>query len=207
MNTKRASKRVVARRSYRQGARAEAAEETARRILDAFLVRLRGGWFEDIRLDDVAADAGVTVQTVIRRFGGKGGLLEAAMTRMGGEIERRRGQSIDREEIFAALIEDYEAVGDLILRLLAQEERWPAIRAVTDRGRAFHRAWVEQAFARDLAAARQRRDLVDALVVATDLYTWKLIRRDMRRSLKAARSAMRRLAEGAFAEFSKEISR
>ena len=64
-------------RTYRQTARAKAAEETGIRIVEAFMARMEDCWFEEIRLEDVASDAGVTVQTVIRRFGGKDGLLEA----------------------------------------------------------------------------------------------------------------------------------
>ena len=65
-------------RAYQQNARAESTEATGRRIVDAFLHRLMNHWFDEITLDQVAADAGVTVQTVVRRFGGKDGLLAKA---------------------------------------------------------------------------------------------------------------------------------
>ena len=65
------SRESAGSREYRMSARAELAELTGERIVDAMLGRLRGTPYERIRLDDVAADAGVTVQTVIRRFGGK----------------------------------------------------------------------------------------------------------------------------------------
>lgn len=85
------------------------------------------------------------------------------------------------------------------MRALMQEERIPALKRVNDRGRAFHREWIEQSFAPQLdgltpAARRQR---VDALVAATDLYTWKLVRRDMGRSPQHARAIMRQLINGA----------
>ena len=41
-----------------------------------------------------------------------------------------------------------------------------------------HREWVEEVFAPQLAARRDRKELVDLLVVATDLLTWKILRRD-----------------------------
>ena len=59
----------TATRHYAQRARAQATEATARRIVDAFLARLMAQWFDEITLDRVAEDAGVTVQTVVRRFG------------------------------------------------------------------------------------------------------------------------------------------
>lgn len=54
------------KREYRMSARADAAELTGQRIIDCMLDRLRTTPYERIRLEDVAADAGVTSQTVIR---------------------------------------------------------------------------------------------------------------------------------------------
>jgi hypothetical protein len=52
---------------------------------------------------------------------------------------------------------------------------------MTDDGRAWHRAWVERTFAPLLeglsGTARERRLI--ALVVATDLLVWRLLRREM----------------------------
>ena len=45
-------------------------------------------------------------------------------------------------------------------------------------GRRLHRDWVEEVFAPQLAGRRDREELVDLLVVATDLLTWKILRRD-----------------------------
>jgi AcrR family transcriptional regulator len=53
-------------------ARAEAAEATGERILDAALELFGERPTDQIPLDEVASRAGVSVQTVIRRFGGKG---------------------------------------------------------------------------------------------------------------------------------------
>ena len=47
-------KLIAAPRSYIQGARAEAAEATHRRILDAFLDLVRRAWVEDITLAAIA---------------------------------------------------------------------------------------------------------------------------------------------------------
>lgn len=190
------------KRAYRQTARAQMAEETARRILDAFAARLMSGWFDEIRLEDVAAEAGVTVQTVIRRFGGKDGLLDAATERLSDDIRaRRRVAAGDLAAAVHALAEDYEQAGDLVMRILAQEDRYPAIRRMTDEGRRSHRAWVEAVFAPGLAGlpadAAQRR--TDALVAATDIYIWKLLRRDLKRPLAEYRALVSRLVQGALA--------
>jgi len=187
-------------RLYRQTARAQAAEDTGNRILDAFVTHFRAGWFEEIRLDDIAREAGVTVQTVIRRFGGKEGLLEASANRMEGAILGERspaatnvGTAVD------ILISEYDQMGGLMMRMLSQEERYPAIHKFAERGRAMHRQWVGEVFAPWLARIEEprRRDVHDRLVIAFDLYVWKLIRVDMKRSREALREAMLGMAAAA----------
>src|SRR5947209_1885296 len=83
-----------ASRAYRQGARAEASRATADRILAAFRKAILEQWFEQIRLDDIAKSADVTVQTVIRRFGSKEQLLQAATAQLGAEIRARRVSAV-----------------------------------------------------------------------------------------------------------------
>jgi hypothetical protein len=99
-------------------------------------------------------------------------------------------------------MDDYEQAGDLVVRSLAQEDRHPAIRRMTDTGRAFHRAWIEAVFApwlKDLAPADACKR-TDALVVATDVYVWKLLRRDMNRSLSEYGRLVERLIDGALGD-------
>ena len=64
-------------RRYEQRARAEAAEETRRRILDAVYRRLREAPAQPLSVDAVAADAGVARSTVYVIFGSRAGLFEA----------------------------------------------------------------------------------------------------------------------------------
>src|SRR5438552_1312834 len=133
---------AAATRRYKQGARAQAAEETAQRIVDAFLVRLMKQWFDEITLDRVAEDAGVTVQTVVRRFGSKEGLLAAAVRVLGAQIHARRGEALgDIGRSVDNLFEDYEETGDAVIRLLALEPRHPALKEFLDLGRSEHRQW------------------------------------------------------------------
>lgn len=173
------------KRAYRQGARAVAAEQTAERIMDAMFARMATSWYDEITLDLIASDADTTAQTVIRRFGNKEGLLEATWRHAAKHFEaRRQTPPGDARAAVRMVVREYEKAGDIIMRLLAQEQRFPIMKAAADIGRAGHRAWVEATFADDLEglAPADRLRCTDGLVMALDLYTWQVVRRDMGRS-------------------------
>ena len=67
----------MATRQYEQRRRAEAAEETRRRILDAAAARLRSAPSRPVGVDAVASDAGVSRSTVYLAFGSRAGLFDA----------------------------------------------------------------------------------------------------------------------------------
>jgi AcrR family transcriptional regulator len=190
------------RRQYRQVARAKAAAETARKVIDAFTVCAGERWFDDITLQEVATRAGVTVRSVIRRFGSKEGLVKAMVEDFGPDFDARF-VSIpgDIDAAVGRLFAVYEHLGDGAIRNLAQEHRVPALQPLIDHGRASHRSITAEQFAPwlDRLAGKAQRDLLDALVIVTDIYVWKLLRRDMGRSVKDAKAAVKRLIEGALA--------
>jgi AcrR family transcriptional regulator len=64
-------------RHYEQRLRAEAADETRRRILDALYERLRTAPAEPVRVEEVARLAGVARSTVYLDFGSRAGLFDA----------------------------------------------------------------------------------------------------------------------------------
>src|SRR5258708_39552662 len=72
------------------GRRAVAAAETADRILDAGEEIFWDRPTDQISLEEVARRAGVTVQTVIRRFGGKAGLFGAGAERGAERVRQQR---------------------------------------------------------------------------------------------------------------------
>jgi AcrR family transcriptional regulator len=189
-------------RPYRQTARAESAEATGRRIVDAFLKRLQQQWYDEIKLEQVAEDASVTVQTVVRRFGGKPGLLAEAIRVMVRDAKERRATPPgDPERLVRNLVADYERTGDTIIRLLALEPRHAVLHEHLTHARCRHRDWIARAFADDLGPleAGARRSALDALVIATDVYTWKLLRRDMGRGVAATREAIAGMIRSALA--------
>ena len=200
MKSKRAAKSA---RPYEQKARALAAEASTRKILESFLKRAEDQWFEDITLDSIAHDAGVTVQTVLRKFGGKAGVLEAAHQHLGENVQLRRvvdPGNIDRA--IDALTRDYEEAGRLVLRLLSQEDRHPMLHPIIERGRQGHRKWLSEVFAAHLQSlpAAKRSGTLDALVVATDIHVWKVVRLEMGRTVPTFKSLVKRLIHGVLNE-------
>ena len=153
-------------RPYNQTARAAATADTSRRIVEAFEAAMRDRPMDDITLDQIAAAAGTTRQTIIRLFGGKEGLLQAFTEKLASEVRVRRTVP-DRpspEQAAHALLADYEVVGDFIVRMLAQEARHPVLGTWLNVGRATHRAWIEATFAHALPgnpAARQGQGRCD----------------------------------------------
>jgi AcrR family transcriptional regulator len=185
---------MVARRPYRMVARAQSAAVTGERILDAAVAVFWERPGEQMSLEEVARRAGVTVQTVIRRFGGRDRLLAAAGEREAERIGRQRDQAPvgDVAGAVRVLVDHYEALGDRVLMMLLEEERVPGLREIADRGRALHRRWCARVFAPALAgrdgAERQRR--LAQLVAVCDVYTWKLLRRDARLSRRQTELAL-----------------
>jgi len=190
-------------RGYQQKARAEAAEASTRRIVEAFLKRAETEWFDKVRLEDVARDAGVTVQTVIRKFGNKMGLLDVAHQHMGESVSVRRQVTPGNVDgAIDALTRDYEEAAPLILRLLDQEQMHPVLKPTLDVGRKGHRGWLASTFAEKLNALppARRQATLDALVVAADIYVWRLVRLDMGRSIPAYKQIVKQMILAALAD-------
>ncbi|RZL77843.1 MAG: TetR/AcrR family transcriptional regulator [Rhodococcus sp. (in: high G+C Gram-positive bacteria)] len=70
----------MATRKYEQRLRAEAAEETRRKILDAVYERLRRAPSTPVSVEQVARTAGVSRSTVYLAFGSRTGLFDALTT-------------------------------------------------------------------------------------------------------------------------------
>lgn len=181
------------KRQYRMGVRAQRSEATATRIRSAALERFLRQSYDAVTLAGVAEAAGVTVPTLMAHFGRKDELFVAACEERLEQITGSRDEAPAGDPAAAVrnLLDSYEADGDGVLHLLAEEDRFPAVRAMTDRGRAYHRSWVERVFASSLKRLRgAEADLLAVqLVVATDLYAWKLMRREMKLSRRQTERA------------------
>jgi AcrR family transcriptional regulator len=171
------------KRPYRMTTRSQTAAATRERLLAAAWCQFASRPYEDVRLREIAAEADVTAQTLHASFGSKDQLLTAAYLWWGQQVIAGRDTApVGRvPEAIENLFEHYEAHGTAVLRMLSQEERVPAIRQMTDAGRTYHREWAAKTFAPLLhglrGASRERR--LAAIVIATDLLVWKLLRPDM----------------------------
>ena len=182
-------------RTYRMTARADAAERTGERITDAMLRRFAELPYARIRLEDVAADAEVTVQTVIRRFGTKHGLLAATVEREFTRLatERAAAMGTSPQATLHALVRYYEDHGALILKLYAEADQAPGVPELATRARSYHVSWCREAFfeALDHGLEKRTRDRRLAQVVAIcDATTWRILRFDGHLSPKQTEKAL-----------------
>ena len=188
-------------RTYDMSKRAAAASETASRITDATEKLLISGPVGDVTLQAIADGAAVTVQTVLRHMGSRDGCFEAVGVRLQARVDQQRGHTPpgDVDAAISGLLDHYETDGRLVLNLLLQEGMdSPLAREAAQQGRAYHRAWVERGFGPLLPD--RRRGTVDALVAATDISVWKLLRLDLGRSRSATQAVITRTVQALLAD-------
>lgn len=169
-------------RPYDMTNRSRSASQTRERIVSATENLLASSPVEEVTLLAIADGAGVTVQTVLRHLGSRDGCFRAVRERVERRVQQQRESSApgDVAAAIAGLMAHYEADGRLVLNLLSQESLDGFAAEAARSGRNYHRAWVD----RCLGPRLGRRDeaTLDALVAATDLYVWKLLRLDLGRS-------------------------
>jgi AcrR family transcriptional regulator len=175
-------------RKYRMHARAQAVEATRARIAEAMFDLASTHRLAEISLEDVAAEAEVSVQTVLRHYGSRSGLVEGAREYATARIEEERAAPVgDVDGAMRVLMDHYEKHGRMSLLFLAQEHDDTVIADITARGKRMHRDWVAEVFAPFVEGDEA---LLDLLVVATDVYTWKLLRLDRRLSRSRTQQRM-----------------
>jgi len=185
-----------------QRARADAAESTRQRILEAAWEQFGALPFDDVRMNAIADAAGVTAQTLHTRFGGKAELVIEAYKWWGRqEIDRRDATTVgDVAAAVTNVFDHYEAHGRAILTMLSQEDRVPNLRSLTDYGRAYHLKWVRRVFEPQLRplAGNTRTRALARLAAATDVLVWRLLRLDMNLTRNQAEGTVVEMIEGPF---------
>jgi AcrR family transcriptional regulator len=183
-------------------ARAEAVEATREAICEAAIALWLDVPYDELTLDDIAARAGTTRQTVLRHYGSKEGVALAAAEWYSPRLEAATEvEPGDVDAAVSAIVLQYEAMGDANARLLEIEDRVAEAHELLERGRAAHRRWVERSFAPFVESVdgSGREHLVDALYAATEVMVWKLLRRDFGRSVKASEAVLNTLVRGVLA--------
>ncbi len=161
---------------------AEIKRRTRSRIVQAALSLFEEKWIDEITLNEIAERAEVTLQTVIRHFGGREGILEAiSLPAMGEFISGKQGGDVlptvyEVDEVVPTIGRIYEQERNG--RLMKQEERYPALKRLAEAGRRLHEEWIRRCFAVQLegldVAPRER--VVRKLLHLTDFYSWHLYR-------------------------------
>lgn len=185
------------KRPYKMSKRAESAAQTERAIFDAAADLWRERAFSDITLDAIAERAGVSVRTIIRRHGSKEGLYETGIQNDTADMQAKRdlAEAGDIEGALDYLLLDYETYGDAVIRTLAVEDQIDAARKVLEAGRKYHRQWCEKVFAPFLPESDDKNyeQRLTSFVVASDIYLWKLLRRDLNKDLAVTRKTFQSL--------------
>ena len=181
-------------RAYVMKARAEKAAATKERIVKSAVDLIVERTLDGLTLEAIAERAGVAARTILRIFGSKEQVFAAAIN-----AEGRRGHGPlhpgDVEATVKVLFDDYEKIGDAVILRLADEGRIPSLDALLKSGRDNHRRWIEESFSPQLSKLDRnaRAELLNALLVPTDVYAWKLLRRDFGLSRRAAEKVVCRI--------------
>lgn len=181
-------------RSYSMEKRTESANLTEKKILKGLFDTWLENSLHDITLDKVAQRSGVTVRTILRKFGSKEGLFDAALKGDIGEMASRknRTEAGNLESIMDTLMEEYEATGKAGIRTLALEHELTQAAELIAKGRRVHWAWCARVFAPYMIGldAENQHQMVGALYVETDINCWKLLRIDFSFSEAETRQIM-----------------
>jgi AcrR family transcriptional regulator len=173
---------MKARRAYTMTARADAVVTTRDTIVGAAMQLFFDRAFEDVTLVEIARAAGVSHQTVLNHFSSKAGVATAVAEAVSAETRaiRDRAKPGDVAGAVTILVGEYERFGDANFRWAATADRLDVVSAALEVARASHRDWLEAIFGARLPPhPATRRRALHALHAATDVYTWKLLRRDL----------------------------
>jgi AcrR family transcriptional regulator len=188
-------------RPYRQALRAQQTLANTETIVGATVALIkRARRVGDVTLEDIARESGLTVRSVLRRFGSRDRVFEAAFLRLKEEFGALRVATPpgDIDAAIRSLMDQYERMGMVNIRGLREEEDMPLLHRVLDEARGFHRDWLCHVFGPHLArlspAERERR--LTALYAATDIYLWKLLRRDLKCDRRSTAETLKRLVRG-----------
>lgn len=132
------------------------------------------GSFDDMTLQGVADEAGVSLKTVTRQFGTKEQLLKAAMAEARQDEEQQREIPVgDPARVANVLAARYDEMAEMIYRMGDAELRYPWLGEWVQMARQSHLSWLATAFAPWLPdSGPDRHDRLMCLFDATEIRSW-----------------------------------
>lgn len=155
-------------------------------------------WIElplsEITLDIISQRSGVTVRTILRKFGSKDRLLEACIENDADRFTKMRMEVIpgDLDGILDALLEEYELMGDALIRTLTVEYNFHSTQGLLQKARTMNREWCAFVFEPYLPSKSSEsfETVLSAFIAGTEFYLWKLLRRDLGKSQKQCKQVL-----------------
>ncbi|HYV66182.1 MAG TPA: helix-turn-helix domain-containing protein [Myxococcales bacterium] len=157
------------------GSRAASAAKTQERIRDAATALFWERSYDEVSLEDVARRAGVSLPTVLRKFGSKDALFVACVRAFSErELVARTVSAGDVRGVARVLARQYEKLLPVWKRGLDVEGRIPAVADGMAQAREGHLAWLSEAFTPFLSRrpGKLRARQLAALFGATEIYLW-----------------------------------
>lgn len=193
------------KRSYQMTTRAERVTQNDQNILDATVALWKELSIHEITLERVAERSGVTVRTILRKYNSKEGLFEACIEKDATNVQKMRATAPkgDLPAAIRILIDNYEEIGDPAIRTLAVEEELPIAKKILNNARNFHRNWCARVFEPFLPEpnSSEYETRLLAFIAATEIYLWKLLRRDLNNSYEETYQVFKSLSEGLICKF------
>lgn len=180
--------------------RAKKVSRNERKIMNAATQLWKDLSIREITLDSIADMAEVSVRTLIRKYGSKEGLIEECIKKDAGEIEKRRNEAEvgNIPNIIDHLMHEYEEFGNAIIRTLAVEDDLKIAKRLVQEGRRYHMNWCAHVFSPFLPEEDEKtyNEKLLSFYAATDLYLWKLIRKDLQQSKESCKAVYLNLILG-----------
>jgi AcrR family transcriptional regulator len=191
-------------RAYDMTNRSDAEGGTRRRVAEAALLLFKERDYDDVSLNEIARAAGVSHQTVLNHCESKAGVLMAAGDLFSEQIRNLEVDAVvgDVSSVVHTTCIRYEVLGDANARWAAMSTRAPEVAEGLAKGRSGFQSWLEEMLG-DLMPSdedpAERRRVLLGLHAALDVFTWKLLRRDLGLSQEQTETQLTDLVLGVLA--------
>lgn len=171
-------------RAYDMTKRTAGAASTRRRIAEAALDLFMEHDYDTVSLKEIAKAAGVSHQTLLNHCENKAGVLLAAGEVFSEQVTALEVSAVpgDVASIVRATCIRYEALGDANARWSAMRTRSPEVAEGLERGRRNFQIWLEEMFDELMPSgddSDERKRVLIGLHAALDVFTWRLLRREL----------------------------